>query len=67
MSIFLASFTIMLIAVAAMAIGVILSGRSIKGSCGGINTIEGLESACGICSKPCAKRKKALKELQESQ
>ncbi len=60
MNIFIATFIIMLVAVAAMAIGVILGGRRISGSCGGLNNLEGLESACEICTKPCEKRRKAL-------
>ena len=33
-----------------MAIGVILSNREIKGSCGGLNTIMGGKSPCDICA-----------------
>jgi len=57
-TLFLISFIVMLIAVSAMAIGVILGRSPIKGSCGGLNTIKGLE--CGVCIKPCAKRRRAL-------
>lgn len=38
------------IAFVGMAIGVIISNRSIKGSCGGIGAIFG-SSACEICEK----------------
>lgn len=64
MTLFVASFIIMIVAVTAMAIGVIVGGKRIAGSCGGINGIDGLESACSICSKPCAKRRKALEEIK---
>jgi len=49
-----------------MAIGVIVSNRSIKGSCGGLNDIEGLKGACDICEgkKICSKRRKIERQLQ---
>ncbi|MCG6971241.1 MAG: (Na+)-NQR maturation NqrM [Gammaproteobacteria bacterium] len=40
-----------------MSIGVLLGRRSIQGSCGGLNQIPGLESACSGCDKPCKNRK----------
>ena len=54
MKLFLATFVLVAIAVAAMAIGVILSNRRIQGSCGGLAAL-GLEKACD-CDKPCARR-----------
>ena len=61
---FLVVFTVFAVAIAAMAVGVIVSNRSLKGSCGGLSQISGLESACDICDKPCAKRRRALAEKQ---
>ena len=61
MKIFLLVFCLMLSAVAAMAVGVIFSNRHIRGSCGGIGEIEGLESACEACPKPCRKRRRAMR------
>ncbi|KHF25937.1 (Na+)-NQR maturation NqrM [Solemya velum gill symbiont] len=54
MEIFLVTFIVMLIVVAIMAIG-LLQNKQIKGSCGGLNTITGLKSACS-CDSPCEKR-----------
>lgn len=34
-----------------MAVGVIMSGRTIKGSCGGLNAV-GDADQCLVCSKP---------------
>ncbi|MFT4629490.1 MAG: hypothetical protein ACI8PV_000604, partial [Dinoroseobacter sp.] len=49
MNTFLLTFGIFTIAMMAMAIGVIVSNRAIKGTCGGLNDIDGLEGACDIC------------------
>lgn len=54
MEIFLITFIVMAIAVLGMAIGVLLGRSPIRGSCGGLNNIDGLE--CG-CSQPCEKRR----------
>ncbi|PHS33089.1 MAG: hypothetical protein COA95_01920 [Methylophaga sp.] len=61
MSIFIATFIILSIAVIGMAIGVIMGRPAIKGSCGGLNQV-GLSGSCGgVCStvekEICAKRK----------
>jgi hypothetical protein len=61
MSVFIATFIIIGIAVIAMAIGVIAGRPAIKGSCGGLNNI-GLSGSCGgACSaeekEECAKHK----------
>jgi hypothetical protein len=50
MSIFIATFIIMAIAIIGMAIGVLLGRPAIKGSCGGLNQV-GLAGSCGgVCS-----------------
>ncbi len=61
MSVFIATFIIIAIAIIAMAIGVIVGRPAIKGSCGGLNQI-GLSGSCsGACSatekEECTKRK----------
>ena len=62
MSTFLAAFVIILLAVIAMAIGVIFGRSAIKGSCGGLNQV-GLSGSCGgACSiqekEECEARKR---------
>ena len=68
MSTIILTFFIFLTVVAAMAVGVIVNGRAIKGSCGGLNDIEGLGGACDICEgkKVCEKRKKLMEEQAEA-
>ena len=48
MATFLFSFLAFLVIVAGMAIGVILSNKPIKGSCGGMGAL-GMDTACDIC------------------
>ena len=57
MEVFLGTFVILGIAVTAMAVGVILSNKRIKGSCGGLASL-GIDKACD-CDRPCARRRKA--------
>ena len=63
MSVFIATFIVIAIAIIGMAIGVIFGKPAIKGSCGGLNQI-GLSGSCsGACSSEekdiCAKVKSA--------
>ncbi|MCG8597140.1 MAG: (Na+)-NQR maturation NqrM [Kiloniellales bacterium] len=44
------AFVVLLLVVAGMAVGVILAGRRITGSCGGLSAISGAER-CGICGR----------------
>ncbi len=58
MSTFIVTFLVFLLVVVAMAVGVIFSNREIKGSCGGLNNVDGLEGDCLLCSnKKCEKKK----------
>ena len=58
------TFTVFLFIMTIMAIGYIIAGKTIKGSCGGLNAIEGLDGACDICEikSQCSKRKRMLEE-----
>jgi hypothetical protein len=54
---FILSFLVFLAAVGGLALGLVLSGRRIEGSCGGLNKIPGAGSDCGgLCRRPCEKR-----------
>lgn len=51
MMIFGVVFLLMVLAVVGMAAGVLAGRRSLQGSCGGLNTIQGLD--CMVCPTPC--------------
>lgn len=65
MNTFLITFLVFLLVVSAMAVGVIFSNRKIKGSCGGLNNVDGLEGGdCLLCSNKKCEKKKANKRSQ---
>lgn len=51
---FLIALGVFLVALSAMAVGVLVSNRRIKGSCGGLAGFEGADgrSICDACSDP---------------
>lgn len=50
MSTFLLTFGLLTLIMLGMSLGVILMGKTIKGSCGGLNAISGTDK-CVVCSK----------------
>ena len=64
MSYFIITLIVMLIAISGMAIGVILSNRRLKGSCGGLNKVMGED--CMFCDKKDECEKKLQTLAQES-
>ncbi|MEM1174635.1 MAG: (Na+)-NQR maturation NqrM [Pseudomonadota bacterium] len=51
MSTFILAFGLMIVVVLGMALGVMLNGRTIKGSCGGLNAVSDADH-CLVCHKP---------------
>jgi hypothetical protein len=49
----LLSFTVILLVIAGMSIGVMNGRRAISGSCGGLNS-----GGCELCSNNCKKKRK---------
>jgi hypothetical protein len=60
MELFLISFVIIGLALLGMGIGVLFGRGSLKGSCGGLNTIRGLDTECPVCSGNCEKDDRAF-------
>lgn len=50
MATFLLTFGVLMIIMLGMALGVIMAGKTIKGSCGGLNAISDADQ-CLVCSK----------------
>ncbi|MDO4708471.1 MAG: (Na+)-NQR maturation NqrM [Pseudomonadota bacterium] len=50
----IATFIVLLLVIAGMAVGVMLGRKPIAGSCGGIANL-GLEKECGICGNDFSK------------
>lgn len=49
MGTFIAVLVVLLLVVVAMSVGVLLGGKSIAGSCGGMAAL-GMDTACDICA-----------------
>ena len=62
MSLFFLTFVLLILIVAAMAIGMIVQRKSMASSCGGLGSV-GIDKACD-CDDPCDKRKKRLAKEQ---
>lgn len=57
---YILAIIILAIAITAMAVGVLLGGKPIKGSCGGMASL-GMDTACDICggdSQKCEEEQK---------
>lgn len=75
MSVFLITFAFFTLVMLGMAVGVMFSGRTIKGSCGGLNAISDADH-CLVCNKEvdpnsplkerlqCPRARKMLEEMQ---
>ncbi len=75
MSTFILAFFLLLIVMIGMALGVMLMGKTIKGSCGGLNAISGADK-CVVCQKDidpdsplrdqlqCKRAKKMLQQME---
>ncbi|TMV05654.1 (Na+)-NQR maturation NqrM [Ruegeria sediminis] len=50
MTTFILAFVLLVIVVVGMSLGVMLMGKTIKGSCGGLNAISGADK-CVVCQK----------------
>ncbi|SLN37934.1 (Na+)-NQR maturation NqrM [Ruegeria meonggei] len=75
MSTFILAFVLLLIIMVGMSLGVMLMGKTIKGSCGGLNAISGADK-CVVCQKDvdpdsplrdqlqCKRAKKMLEQME---
>ncbi|MQY43044.1 (Na+)-NQR maturation NqrM [Epibacterium sp. SM1969] len=75
METFLLTFFLLTLVVSGMALGVVFAGKSIKGSCGGLNAISDADQ-CLVCKKDidpnsplrerlmCPRAKKMLDDME---
>ncbi len=62
---FLATFLVLMLVVTGMALGVIFSDRRIKGSCGGIGNVPGVQKQPCLCENPCENKLKRMAEEEQ--
>jgi hypothetical protein len=57
---FLLAFIAFIVAVLALSLGQLCGRGTVRGSCGGLSAIPGIDSDCaGACRRPCERRRKA--------
>lgn len=66
MELFLVVFAVMLLLVAMMAVGVLMGGKPISGSCGGMSAI-GMDTACDVCGGDKTKCDTEIKKAQKAE
>lgn len=60
MSTFIATFALLALLMAMMAVGVVFSGRRLRGSCGGV---PGKECSCSVTDRKACERKVAAEGI----
>ncbi|MFA3916202.1 (Na+)-NQR maturation NqrM [Ruegeria hyattellae] len=77
MSTFILAFVLLALVMVGMSLGVILMGKTIKGSCGGLNAISGADK-CVVCQKDvdpdsplrdklqCKRARKMIEEMERT-
>ncbi|NVK35887.1 MAG: (Na+)-NQR maturation NqrM [Rhodobacteraceae bacterium] len=63
MATFVFAFAFLLLVVTGMSLGVMFMGKTIKGSCGGLNAISGADK-CVVCSKDIDPHSPLIDKLQ---
>ncbi|NOD88264.1 MULTISPECIES: (Na+)-NQR maturation NqrM [unclassified Ruegeria] len=75
MSTFILAFILLALVMVGMSLGVMLMGKTVKGSCGGLNAISGADK-CVVCQKDvdpnsplrdqlqCKRAKKMLEQME---
>ncbi|MFP2513506.1 (Na+)-NQR maturation NqrM [Buttiauxella agrestis] len=62
LTVFLATFTIFILVIFGMSLGVIVKRKTLQGSCGGIAAL-GMDKVCN-CPEPCDARKKRIAKAE---
>lgn len=64
MNLLAATLLVFLLAAAGLAVGLMFGRSAVRGSCGGLSVIPGVERLCS-CDEPCPRRKRALEKAAE--
>lgn len=69
MSVYLLAAVVFALAIAGMAIGVVISGRSLRGSCGGMAGMKDSRGnpICEACTNPAEECEDFRKKLEEEE
>jgi len=59
-----ATLLVFLFAAAGLALGLLFGRGAVRGSCGGLSVIPGVERLCS-CADPCPRRTRALEKAAE--
>lgn len=62
MQIFFLTFVVFGLAMLGLAIGWLFNQKVLKGSCGGVANLPGMEGHECSCSNPCEKRKQRMRD-----
>lgn len=66
MQVFFLTFIIFALAMFGLAIGWLFSQKTLKGSCGGVSALPGMEDHQCSCSAPCEKRKERMRKASQA-
>lgn len=59
MNLLAATLLVFLLAAAGLSLGLLFGRGAVRGSCGGLSAIPGVERLCS-CAEPCPRRKRML-------
>lgn len=64
MNLLAATLLVFLLAAAGLALGLLFGRGAVRGSCGGLSVIPGIERLCS-CAEPCRRRRRAVEQAAE--
>jgi len=66
MQVFILTFIFFGLAMLGLAVGWLFNNRALKGSCGGISNLPGMENHACSCSNPCEKKRKQMAAAKQN-
>ena len=65
MNLLVATLLVFLLTAAGLALGLMFGRGAVRGSCGGLSAIPGVERVCS-CAAPCPRKQRALERAAEN-